>query len=228
MTHFRNADYRTEVSIWQDTVAKAQGNERALRNLGVALDRVGRYDEAVSSYHKALAIRPDCAEAHFALGVAQFKQGRLDDAILQYFAALRIKPDYAAAMQDLGVALSQQGRLREALNQWRGVLRLRPDNIRLINEMAWIFATSRDAEIRSGAEAVALATKAAKLCGARDPAVLDTLAAAYAEVGAYNDAARAARIAVRLAEGQHDAPLAARIAARLRLYEAGMPYHDSR
>ncbi len=73
----------------------------AHNNLGVALQELGKLDEAVASYHKALAIEPDYAEAHNNLGGALQELGKLDESITAYRESLRIKPDYDTAAVNL-------------------------------------------------------------------------------------------------------------------------------
>ena len=47
------------------------------------------------AYNKALAIKPDYAEAYYNMGNALKEQGKLEEAIEAYNKALAIKPDYA-------------------------------------------------------------------------------------------------------------------------------------
>jgi tetratricopeptide (TPR) repeat protein len=131
LTVRRNEDYRSELAIWSDTVAKRPNNERAHTNLGVALSRIpGRLDDAIAQYEEALRLQPDSAEAHTNLGVAWSQMpGRFHDAIAQYEEALRLQPDSAEAHTNLGVALSQMpGRLNDAIGQFEEALRLQPDS----------------------------------------------------------------------------------------------------
>ena len=54
-----------------------------------------------------------------------------------------------------------------------------------------------------------------------------TLAAAYAEAGRFTEAVQAARLAADLARQQNKPGFAKSVEAKIRLYEAGMPFHDS-
>ena len=76
LTLRRNEDYRSELSIWEDTVAKAPGNERAENNLGNTLNGCRRTDEAIAHYQKALELKPDFADAHYNLGLALVNRGQ--------------------------------------------------------------------------------------------------------------------------------------------------------
>jgi len=72
-------------------------NAEAHCNLGIALVRQNRLDEAVTHLQAALKRNPDYAEAYCNLGVALVNRGRLDEAIQHLREALRLKTDYADA-----------------------------------------------------------------------------------------------------------------------------------
>ncbi len=74
-------------------------------NLGSALQDQGNLEEAVACYQRALALKPDYAEAHNNLGNALKDQGRPDEAIACYRRAQELKPDYAVAGSNLLFAL---------------------------------------------------------------------------------------------------------------------------
>jgi predicted O-linked N-acetylglucosamine transferase (SPINDLY family) len=88
---------------------------------------LGRLDEAVTSFHKALNIQPDYANAHYNLGNALQDLGKLDEAVASFHKALAIKPDYAKADSNLGVALQKLGKLDEAVASYRKAIALKPD-----------------------------------------------------------------------------------------------------
>jgi protein O-mannosyl-transferase len=127
LTAQRNEDYRTELSIWSDTVAKRPDNARAHNNLGLALQQAGRTREAVEHYEQALQIKPDYADAHYNLGIVFFREGKLDDAIGHFEHALRISPDYTKAHYNLGIVFMQEGKLSDAIGHFEEALRIDPD-----------------------------------------------------------------------------------------------------
>jgi Flp pilus assembly protein TadD len=111
------------------------------------------------------------------------------------------------------------------MEQWREVLSREPADVTVLNQTAWIEATSPDAALRHGAAAVALATKAVRLSGG-GPEYLDTLAAAYAEAGNFSEAVATAERALGLAETTAKAKLAEGLRARLTLYRRGAPFRE--
>jgi spermidine synthase len=140
--------------------------------------------------------------------------------------ATELDPKYAQAHFNLGDAFYSRGRVPEALAQWREGLRAEPNRLSVLNQMAWVLATSTQPSIRDGAEAVRLAARAVEVTGGRDLAALDTLAAAYAEMGRFDQAVETARRALALAENRQ--PLAAAIQARIALYEGKQPFRSRR
>ena len=124
----------------------------AHNNLGVFLASLGRVDEAITQYQKALQINPDFAGAHYNLGIALVGCGRFDEAIAQYQKALQIEPDDADAHNNLDIAHSQREGILKALAERRESLRPHPDDIILLNETAWVLATNPNASIRNGTQ----------------------------------------------------------------------------
>ncbi len=215
-------------------------------NLGLALVKSGKLDDAIGHWQKAIEFKSDNAFAYNNLAIGLYQTGRRDEALARWRKAIEINPDYAEARNnlqavlneahqppsaddakshyDLGMALMAKGRARDAIVQWRKVRELAPSNPSAFNQLAWVLATSPDASIRNGPEALELATQAVKLSGGSDPALLDTLAAAQAECGKFDDALETVRRALDLARG--DAALAADLKTRLALYAAQSPYRE--
>jgi eukaryotic-like serine/threonine-protein kinase len=96
-------------------------------NRGYSLHSLGRYDEAVACFNKALEISPDDAPAHGSLGIALQAKGDLDGAIAEYRTALRLQPDDAATHSNLGTALRDKADLDEAIAEYRRAIRLQPE-----------------------------------------------------------------------------------------------------
>jgi tetratricopeptide (TPR) repeat protein len=192
-------------------------------NLGHALLAKDHVDEAIPHLVKAVDANSNSAELHNDLGTALAERGRLDEAIPEFERALQISPNMVRAHSHLGMALVMKGRAAEGLAQWRQVLKEEPDNLRALNDAAWLLATSQDAGLRNGKEAVQLAQHAEQITSAQEPSVLGTLAAAYAEAGAFDKAIEAEQQATDLAKRQGKAELAADLGGRMTLLQTRMP-----
>ncbi len=198
----------------------------ACYDLGNALFQNGDLDSAILQYEQALQINPDYAKAHNNLGFALLQKGRVDEAITHDQRALQINPDFADAHNNLANALLQKGNVADAIAHYRKALQLKPDFAGAQNNLAWLLATSPQASLRNGNEAVELAQQANQLTGNGNPIILATLAAAYAEAGRLPEAVTTARRALQLAETQSNMALADAIQSQMKFYQAGLPFHS--
>jgi protein O-mannosyl-transferase len=195
-------------------------------NFANALGREGRSDEAIAQFQKALELKPAFAESRNNLGLALAQRGEFDQAITHFRKALKLKPDFAGPRTNLGIAQSQRDKILNALAERRELLRSRPTDVSLLNDTAWVLATNPNASIRNGMEAVELVQRAVELSDGREPAILGTLAAAYAETGQFPEAVQTARKALELATQQNQQSLAESIKAKIHLYETGTPFRE--
>ena len=218
-----NGDLDEAIAEFTKAAELDPANAGAEDNLGHALMAKGNVDAAIPHFEKALSLGPETAEYHTNLGIALGKKGRLADAIPQFEKALTLAPDTVDAEYLLGKALIMSGRGEEGLTYWKMALRKDPDNLQVLNDTAWVLATSNDASLRDGNAAMALAEHAAQLTSEREPAILGTLAAVYAETGHYDKAVELEQRATELATQQGNAALAQSLNARLALYQEKTP-----
>jgi tetratricopeptide (TPR) repeat protein len=126
----RNHDYRSELSIWQDTIDKQPGSSRGHYSLAAELAKTPEtLPDAIVHYEISLRMQPNQVKNYDALGMALAQTpGRLSDAIAHFEAALRIQPDFAEAHNNLAMALEKMpGRLPDAIAHYEKALSSRPD-----------------------------------------------------------------------------------------------------
>jgi tetratricopeptide (TPR) repeat protein len=110
---------------------------------------------------------------------------------------------------------------------WNMALELEPNNILISNSAAWLLATTDDTSIEDANRAIVLSERACELTGYKDPSILDTLAAAYAASGKFEDAISTANKAVDSAKATGHKDLANDIQERIKLYQARQRYHQA-
>jgi tetratricopeptide (TPR) repeat protein len=116
--------------------------------------------------------------------------------------------------------------LEDFINQCVEKVRQDPTNAEALNNMAWMLVSSDNPQLRNAAEAMRAAHQAHSLTGGRNPAVLDTLGAVYAEVGEFDKALEWARKGFHLAQTTGQLQLADALAQRIHLYEMGQPHRQ--
>ncbi len=88
-----------------------------------------------------------------------------------------------------------------------------------------MLATCPDKKIRDGKQAVKYGILVCKLTENKNYAAFDTLAAAYAEAGDFENAVKTQKQAIKLLPKAKDSKALKRLDSRLKLYQAKKPYH---
>ncbi|MGC4073951.1 MAG: tetratricopeptide repeat protein [Nibricoccus sp.] len=195
-------------------------------HLGNARLQQGRLDGAIAHFRKVVALDPGSAQGLNDLGVALIRKGQPDEALGVFERALKLDPDLAEAHNNVGRMLQQKGRLREAIAHYRAALKLQPEDPDTLTNLAWVLATSSDASIRNGLQALVLAQRANQQAGRQNPLVLRTLAAAYAENGRFLEARGSAEQALGLFDHRIDGGLAEALRSDLSFYASGAPLRE--
>jgi Flp pilus assembly protein TadD len=123
----RNLDYRSEISIWRDAVAKRPGNARAHHNLGSALLESGNLSDAAAEYQQAITLSPRYGQALANFGIIQAKLGRLRLALEYMDLALQVGAEvYPDAHEQRGDVLADLGDYEGAASSYRRALEMNP------------------------------------------------------------------------------------------------------
>jgi tetratricopeptide (TPR) repeat protein len=219
----KKGDLQGAIAAYEKTLSIQAHYPAAHYNLGVALDRNGQIDEAIAHYREAIEEQPNYPEAYYSLGNDLLQRGRVDDAIAAYERALKNRPKYPNAENNIGLALLQRGRPSEAIAHWQNALAIQSDSVDSLNNLAWVLATFPETWIRNGSQALALAKRANQLSGDKNPAILRTLAAAYAESGRFTEARVTAETGLQLANTQENPALANILEGDIARYWANTP-----
>ena len=112
------------------------------------------------------------------------------------------------------------------LNELRASLKESPNDPHVLNDLAWVLATTPVDSLRNGREAVKLAEKAVKLTKGKEAGALDTLGVAYAEAGSYRRAVEYTRQALDMAREKKLETMIGPLTMRLKRFSQQQPYRD--
>jgi Flp pilus assembly protein TadD len=225
-TYQRNIVWSDDVILWKDSVKKSPHQFRQNYNLGIALASRGNVDDAIKQYCIALKFNPAHAKTYYGLGNALARKGDARAAIYNYNKALEINPNYLEAHYNKSRILLNQGKIEEAVDSYQKALIINSEMTQVLYNLSWIYATCEIEKYRNGKKAVKLAEKLCVLTDYQQPLALDSLAAAYAESGRFDEAVATAQKALKLALKLGPEELALELKKRLELYQARQPYRQ--
>jgi tetratricopeptide (TPR) repeat protein len=179
-------------------------NSQAYQFLVNCLLESRHYNEAAQLGREWLAAAPYEVAPHSALASAFFETGDLASAAQHLGYVMMLRPELEQAQAQLRQLLLSIARKPDGLQQLRDIVDHAPDSPRMLDELAWLLATYPDSKSRDGTEAVQLAERACALTDRRIPALLDTLAAAYAEAGDFPRAISVVEEALKRAHSAGD------------------------
>jgi Flp pilus assembly protein TadD len=166
----------------------------------LALDQ-GQLDSALSEYRAALQLNPADPKVQNDVGFVLLNIGRPLEARPYLEEAVRLDGHFPEAHHNLALASSRLGDVRSAVIHFREALKYRSDWPDALADFAWLLATTAEPSVWNPTEAAVLAQRAALLTREKNPSALDALAAAYAGVGRFEEAASVAEAAHRLDPG---------------------------
>jgi tetratricopeptide (TPR) repeat protein len=206
-----------------ETVLKANPQFKLAQGLRAqALANQDKLPEAIEEMKKLAEAAPD--EAEFGLQLARFYLENKDPqkAIEVYTGILAKKSDDFLALRGRADAYLGIGDHAAAIADFERCLTSNPDDPGVLNNFAWVLATSPEDSLRNGKRAVELATKACEATDYKLPHILSTLAAAYAETGDFEAAKKWSQKAVEMEDPEHGEQLKAELAS----YEAKKPWRE--
>jgi tetratricopeptide (TPR) repeat protein len=156
-------------------------------------------------------------------------QNYLDDSI-EYVARnrqlLENSPFLPRLLVRIGNRLLGRGEAENAIAYFREALKINSHLVKAQNNLAWVLSTHPDESVRNGKEAIRNITAAVQQSPANAFALLDTLAAAYAEDKQFEKAIATAQQAIEVAESAGQVDYAKKIEGRLQRYQAGQAYRE--
>jgi Flp pilus assembly protein TadD len=139
-------DDAAAIEEWTVLAAANPDDARIHNNLGAALTRIGKFDEAVPQFEEALELNPQYALVRGNLAGALVKAGKRDEALREYQKALEAYPESADLHNGFGIALEMQGHLDLATREYARAVELNPGFAEAHNNLGMALLSSAKRE----------------------------------------------------------------------------------
>src|SRR5271169_6228943 len=124
---YQEHNYEKAASVFQEIVKTSPRNAEAWRGLGSASGSLGRREEAIAAYQRAIDINPD-SETFVLLGIQYDAAGRVNEATEAFQRSIRVNPGNVDAYDYLAQTYSRLGRHDEAQKLAKQAIAIRPDD----------------------------------------------------------------------------------------------------
>jgi tetratricopeptide (TPR) repeat protein len=170
-----------------------------LHDRGYCYRRLKQFDSAISDFSEAITIDGKRAWSYINRAYAYRKKGEYDKALRDFNQAIQLNPKESEFVVERGRTLLKLRRIKRGLADLETARALGENCAFTLNLLAWTWATWPHHRVLDGARAVKTARRACKLTSWKTAYILDTLAAAYAQVGRFADAVKWQKQAITLA-----------------------------
>ena len=223
--HLSQNDLEKALEFAERAVDIQPKNAVSLNHRGWVLYKLGKVDEAIFDLNRAINYAPRLQLAYNNRAVCQVALGNLEEAIEDYDRCIELSGGNGTptTLSNRAVAYEGQREYKKAMDDFEKAIELGESVPEVLNGLAWFLAVCPDGDFRDGEKAVEYAKKAVKISGDEDWNIIDTLAAALAEKGDFDEAVKEQEKAVKLAPEKEKSDYQ----ARLKLYQSKEAYRSN-
>ncbi|MDH4201681.1 MAG: tetratricopeptide repeat protein [Phycisphaerae bacterium] len=227
LTRMQIYRWKDSITLFSHTLSVTDNNWKADWAIGCALNQEKQFETAEIHLKKAIAVEPNESLMFVNLAQSLSGQRKTDEAIMALQEGLKINPDSALIYYEMGKLHYADHSPEKALVDFQRAQNLKPGSRKVIYQIVWLLSTYPDETIRNGQEAVGLCEKLDFL-EIPDAEYFCVLAAAYAEIGLFEDAVVTGEKALNTAINKNttSAEMIQTITDCLEQYQQGLPYRD--
>jgi tetratricopeptide (TPR) repeat protein len=225
-------NYAQAVTQFNQAIKLKPDLAKAHNNLAKAFVAQNRFDDAFEQFRQALRLKPDSPALMNDIAFLMVTHPELESSDANEATRLANRAceltNYknTAFLRTLAIAYSSEGKFKEAIERMKDILEIEPNNSDAKNNLAWIFATCSDSNMRNPSEAIRLAQEACDATNYKNTGKLDTLGAAYASAGRFDEAIETMQKALSLVD-KNDKYTVGQFQQHLDLYKVSKPYIET-
>lgn len=223
--HQVRKDFDKAIADIDFALKKNPGNSELLSTRGICRAQQGDEEGALKDFEAAVKADPKNVHGLQLRGSAYSEKGEKDKALGDFKEAIELDPNNAATYLYRAHLYLVESDPESALTDLEEVMRRAPDFPGAANDYAWTLATNPKDSVRNGRKAIEYAKKACHETDYKHAPTVDTLAAAYAEAGDWEEAVRWQKEALDLAEKSHPDDVQG-MKERLALFQEKKPFRE--
>ncbi len=224
LAHAQKGDYAGAEEHFMKSLELRADNVGIEAMLGSVRLQLGKYEAAEGPFRHVLEVDPSRGDVREWLATALLAEGKNEEAAKEFQEALKTR-DSAELRKNLAQALTISGDAKGAIEQLRNVLKTKAGWPDAEIDLAWLLATAPDEALRKPTEAMSLAVHAQSVEKVPSARFLDTLAAAEAATGRFEEAVKTAERAAKLIPVDQSG-YAERVEKRRVAYASGKDWRD--
>ncbi|MCH2114625.1 MAG: tetratricopeptide repeat protein [Pirellulales bacterium] len=219
---YLNADKPELALTDSELVLEKQPLIAAHRIRADALSKLDRLEEAITEMERLAEALPAEPEVHIQLALYYLADNRPAKAVDAYSEVLAVDHDNFLVLRSRADLYLTIGKHKEAIADFERALKQQPEDSSMLNNLAWVLATSPVDGLRDGPRAIKLATKACELTEYKLPHIISTLAATFAESGNFESAIKWSQKSVDMNDPQYSEDLKKELTS----YRSGKPWRE--
>ena len=223
--HQIRKDFDKAIADIDFALKKDPTNAELLATRGVCRAQKGDDEGALKDFDAAVKAEPKNVHGLQLRGSAYSERGEKDKALGDFKEAIALDPNNAATYLYRAHLYLVESDPESALSDLEEVMRRAPDFPGAANDYAWTLATNPKDTVRNGRKAIEYAKKACHETDYKHAPTVDTLAAAYAEAGDWDEALKWQTEALALAEKTHPDDVKG-MKERMALFKEKKPFRE--
>ena len=133
--YYQKKKFHTAEKFYKEILKTHPNHAGTYVNLGMTLNKLAKYKEAMDCYEKAIQINPNDANPHYNLANLYQNFDKHEEAVNFYNRAIQVNPNHLSAYNNLGNVFKDLGEYKKAINCYTKAIQINPNNAEVYNNL---------------------------------------------------------------------------------------------